>query len=162
MVNGREQVVAALRTEGLDQYIGVNHQSFGAYVREVAREVEDDIARGNASKPFEQQHVMNEEECARRAAHRAARTGCGHLRPRPQKQKGLKEKRMSQELTTIKPAPLALTLNDEQVAEHQEAFAMNVASGNVSAFDLPRIKVMSGAALWLIPGLENDEDRAQD
>jgi hypothetical protein len=64
---------------------------------------------------------------------------------------------MSQELTTIKPAPLSLTLSDEQVAEHQEAFAMNVASGNVSAFDLPRIKVMSGAALWLIPGLENDE-----
>ena len=64
---------------------------------------------------------------------------------------------MSQELTTIKPAPLALTLNDEQVAEHQEAFAMNVASGNVSALDLPRIKVMSGAPLWLIPGLESDE-----
>jgi hypothetical protein len=64
---------------------------------------------------------------------------------------------MSQELTTIKPAPMALTLSDDQVAAHQEAFAMNVASGNVSAFDLPRIKVMSGAALWLIPGLENEE-----
>src|ERR1017187_2704173 len=64
---------------------------------------------------------------------------------------------MSQELTTIKSAPLALTLSDEQVAEHQEAFVMNVASGNVSALDLPRIKVMSGAALWLLPGLENDE-----
>jgi NADP-dependent 3-hydroxy acid dehydrogenase YdfG len=62
MVNGREQVVAALRTEGLDQYIGVNHQSFGAYVREVAREVEDDIARENAKKPFEQHHVMDEED----------------------------------------------------------------------------------------------------
>src|ERR1035441_2293272 len=72
-----------------------------------------------------------------------------------EKRKG--ENSMSQELTTIKPAPLALTLSDEQVAEHQEAFAMNVASGNVSAFDLPRIKVMSGAALWLLPGLENDE-----
>ena len=64
---------------------------------------------------------------------------------------------MSQELTTIKPAPLALTLSDTQVAEHQEAFVMNVASGNVSAFDLPRIKIMTGAALWLLPGLENDE-----
>jgi hypothetical protein len=64
---------------------------------------------------------------------------------------------MSQELTTIKTAPLALTLSNDQVAAHQEAFAMNVASGNVSAFDLPRIKIMSGAALWLIPGLENEE-----
>jgi NADP-dependent 3-hydroxy acid dehydrogenase YdfG len=62
MVNGREQVVEALRKEGLDQYIGVNHQSFGAFVREVAREVEDAIARENASKPFEQQHVMDEED----------------------------------------------------------------------------------------------------
>lgn len=64
---------------------------------------------------------------------------------------------MSQELTKISPAPIALTLSDEQVAEHQEAFAMNVTSGSVSAFDLPRIKVMSGAALWLIPGLEREE-----
>jgi len=62
MVNGREQVVEALRKAGLDQYIGVNHQAFGAFVREVAREVEDGIARGNASKPFEQQHVMDEED----------------------------------------------------------------------------------------------------
>ena len=62
MVNGREQVVEALRKEGLDQYIGVNHQSFGAFVREVAREVEDGIARENALKPVEQQHVMDEED----------------------------------------------------------------------------------------------------
>ncbi len=62
MVNGRDEVVSALRVEGLDQYIGVNHQSFGAFVREVAREVEDQIAHENAGKPFEQQHVMTEED----------------------------------------------------------------------------------------------------
>jgi hypothetical protein len=31
MVNGREAVVAALEAEGLEQYIGVNHQGLGAY-----------------------------------------------------------------------------------------------------------------------------------
>ncbi len=64
---------------------------------------------------------------------------------------------MSQELTTMKGAPLALQLNEQQLAEHQEAFAMNVANGNVSPYDLTRIKIMSGAALWSIPGLENEE-----
>jgi hypothetical protein len=62
MVNGREQVVAALRAENLDQYIGVNHQSFAAYVREVAREVADGIAHENAAKPLEAQRVMSEED----------------------------------------------------------------------------------------------------
>jgi hypothetical protein len=54
-------------------------------------------------------------------------------------------------------APTALTLGQEQAAAVQEAFAVNVASGSVSEFDLPRIKVMSGAALWLIPTLEGQE-----
>jgi hypothetical protein len=62
MVNGREEVVKALRAEGLDQYIGVNHQSFGAYIREVAREVEDAIARENAGKPVEERRLMTEDD----------------------------------------------------------------------------------------------------
>lgn len=62
MVNGREAVVAALEAEGLDQYIGVNHQGLGAYVREIAHEVEDTIARENAATPQEQHKVFGEED----------------------------------------------------------------------------------------------------
>lgn len=62
MVNGRESVVAALEAEGLDQYIGVNHQGLGAYVREIAREVEDNIARENAAIPQESHKVFGEED----------------------------------------------------------------------------------------------------
>ncbi len=73
MVNGREEVVKALRAEGLDQYIGVNHQSFGAYVREIAREVEEAIARENSGKPQEEQKVMTEDD-VRSALPEALRT----------------------------------------------------------------------------------------
>ena len=62
MVNGRDAVVTALREESLDQYIGVNHQGLGAYVREIAREVEDTIARENAANPQEQHRVFAEED----------------------------------------------------------------------------------------------------
>ena len=55
-------------------------------------------------------------------------------------------------------APLALTLPEED-AGSQEAFAVNIASGSITEFDLPRIKVDAGTALWLIPSLEG-EDRA--
>ena len=54
-------------------------------------------------------------------------------------------------------APKALSIPPDEAAAVHEAFAINVASGSVSEFDLPRIKVMSGAALWLIPKLEGDE-----
>lgn len=64
---------------------------------------------------------------------------------------------MSTEIVKATGAPKALTLVKEEAAAVQEAFAINVASGAVSEFDLPRIKVMSGAALWLIPKLEGDE-----
>jgi hypothetical protein len=64
---------------------------------------------------------------------------------------------MSQELTKIAPAPAALCMSEQEVAEFQEAFAANVSGGNVSEFDLPRIKVMSGAPLWLIPKLEGED-----
>ena len=37
------------------------------------------------------------------------------------------------------------------------AFAVNCASGSITEFDLPRIKMASGTALWLIPGLEGDK-----
>jgi len=63
---------------------------------------------------------------------------------------------MSQELIKV-TAPKALSIPQEEAAAVQEAFAINIASGTVSEFDLPRIKVVSGAALWLIPSLEGDE-----
>jgi hypothetical protein len=63
---------------------------------------------------------------------------------------------MSQELAKV-TAPKALSIPQEEAAAVQEAFAINIAGGTVSEFDLPRIKVMSGAALWLIPSLEGDE-----
>ena len=63
---------------------------------------------------------------------------------------------MSQELIKV-TAPKALSIPQEEAAAVQEAFAINIAGGTVSEFDLPRIKVMSGAALWLIPSLEGDE-----
>jgi hypothetical protein len=63
---------------------------------------------------------------------------------------------MSQELVKV-TAPKALSIPQEEAAAVQEAFAINIAGGTVSEFDLPRIKVMSGAALWLIPSLEGDE-----
>lgn len=62
MVNGREAVVSALEAEGLDQFIGVNHQGLGGYVREIAREVEGSIARENAAVPQEQHKVFSEED----------------------------------------------------------------------------------------------------
>jgi len=38
------------------------------------------------------------------------------------------------------------------------AFAVNCAEGtSITEFDLSRIKVASGTALWLIPGLEGDK-----
>jgi hypothetical protein len=63
---------------------------------------------------------------------------------------------MSQELLKV-TAPKALTIPQEEAAAVQEAFAINIAGGTLSEFDLPRIKVMSGAPLWLIPSLEGDE-----
>ena len=63
---------------------------------------------------------------------------------------------MSNELVT-RAAPAALTLGAAEAAAVQEAFAINVSTGSVSKFDLPRIKIMSGAALWLVPGLEREE-----
>jgi hypothetical protein len=45
---------------------------------------------------------------------------------------------------------------DEERQEVMAAFAVNCASGSITEFDLPRIKVASGTALWLIPGLEGD------
>ena len=64
---------------------------------------------------------------------------------------------MSLEVVKAAAAPKALTLAKEEAVAVQEAFAINVGSAAVSEFDLPRIKVMSGAALWLIPKLEGDE-----
>ena len=63
---------------------------------------------------------------------------------------------MSQELIKI-AAPKALALPAEERSAMMEAFAENVTAGALSEFDLPRIKVMTGAALWLLPGLEREE-----
>lgn len=63
---------------------------------------------------------------------------------------------MSHELTKSIGAPLALTMPDEERKEVMAAFAVNCASGSITEFDLPRIKVASGTALWLIPDLEGD------
>ncbi len=63
---------------------------------------------------------------------------------------------MSQELIHIK-TPRALSVAPEEIAAMQEAFAMNIGDGSVSEFDLPRIKVNPGTALWLIPTLDGEE-----
>jgi hypothetical protein len=63
---------------------------------------------------------------------------------------------MSQELVQV-AVPKALALPAEERAAMMEAFAENVSMGALSEFDLPRIKVMTGAALWLLPGLEREE-----
>ena len=63
---------------------------------------------------------------------------------------------MSQELVQIR-TPRALSVAPEEIAGMQEAFAMNIGDGSVSEFDLPRIKVNPGTALWLIPTLDGEE-----
>jgi hypothetical protein len=64
---------------------------------------------------------------------------------------------MSQDLIKTGAPPRALTLTEQEARQVQEAFAVNIASGSITEFDLPRIKVNSGTALWLIPGLEGDQ-----
>ena len=61
---------------------------------------------------------------------------------------------MSQELTTIYPAPHALTVSREEAQAVMEAFNVNIASGSITEFDLERIKPVKGEALWKIPTLE--------
>lgn len=56
---------------------------------------------------------------------------------------------MSQELTTVTPAPLALTMTDEEMGKVMAAYATNCQNGRITAFDLDRIKIASGTALWL-------------
>ncbi len=61
---------------------------------------------------------------------------------------------MSQEITRIAPAPAALTVSEDEARAVQAAFAVNIASGSITEFDLPRIKPVKGEALWKIPTLE--------
>jgi len=63
---------------------------------------------------------------------------------------------MSQELVRSIEAPTAIRMPDEERKKVMAAFTVNCASGSVTEFDLPRIKVASGTALWLIPSLEGD------
>lgn len=60
------------------------------------------------------------------------------------------------DLVKVSAAPLALTMPEEERQAVMAAFSVNCASGSITEFDLPRIKVASGTALWLIPGLEGD------
>jgi hypothetical protein len=64
---------------------------------------------------------------------------------------------MSQDLTRIAPAPVALTVSEEEARAVKEAFATNIASGSITEFDLPRIKPVNGEALWKIPTLEGHQ-----
>lgn len=64
---------------------------------------------------------------------------------------------MSQELVKLGAPPRALALSEQEAKEVQEAFAVNIASGSITEFDLPRIRVNTGTALWLIPTLEGQE-----
>jgi hypothetical protein len=63
---------------------------------------------------------------------------------------------MSQDLVRSIAAPLALTMPEEERQEVMAAFHTNCASGSITEFDLPRIKVASGTALWLINELEGE------
>ncbi|MCW5981969.1 MAG: hypothetical protein KIT09_28045 [Bryobacteraceae bacterium] len=63
---------------------------------------------------------------------------------------------MPQEVIQYAP-PQALLASPEDVLAIKEAYAINLAGGSISQFDLPRIKIMTGAALWLIPSLEREE-----
>src|SRR5262245_35994761 len=63
---------------------------------------------------------------------------------------------MTQEVMKPGVAPLALTIPEEERQAVMAAFATNCGSADLSEFDLPRIKVASGTALWLIPGVEGE------
>jgi hypothetical protein len=52
---------------------------------------------------------------------------------------------MSKDLIAVSPLPLALTAPQEEIAELQEAIAMNSGSGGMSEFDLPRITIAPGS-----------------
>jgi hypothetical protein len=64
---------------------------------------------------------------------------------------------MSQDLTRTAPAPVALTVSEEETNAVREAFAINIGSGSITEFDLPRIKPVNGEALWKIPTLEGHQ-----
>jgi len=64
---------------------------------------------------------------------------------------------MPQELIKPGAPPRALTLTDAEAREVQETFAENIGDGTITEFDLPRIKVNPGTALWLIPAVEGDQ-----
>ena len=72
MVNGAAATVAALRKAGVDSLIGVNHQRLGGYVREIARDVEEQIERENQMNPPEM-HRLFDEEAIRQALPEALR-----------------------------------------------------------------------------------------
>lgn len=58
---------------------------------------------------------------------------------------------MSQELATNNTDPVALSIPESTMDDLKEAVAMNVGSGAMSEFDLARITIASGTALWQVP-----------
>lgn len=63
---------------------------------------------------------------------------------------------MSQELIKSAPAPLVLMMPEEERQRVMAAFATNCGHGEITEFDLPRVKVASGTALWLVNELEGE------
>lgn len=61
---------------------------------------------------------------------------------------------MSTELQKQAPAPAALLVSEQEAADFREAFADNIGSGSITKFDLQRVKMVNGEALWKIPTLE--------
>lgn len=71
---------------------------------------------------------------------------------------------MSQELTKVKdvlPGPLALSLTDEEVKEFQEAWATNIGGDEITVANLPRIKMVGGAAPLLMAPTAAGEEPVQ-
>jgi hypothetical protein len=61
---------------------------------------------------------------------------------------------LSQELTTISPAPSGLIITEQERAELQEAYASNISGGQMSVFHLDRIKIINGPPpMWSVPTL---------
>lgn len=65
---------------------------------------------------------------------------------------------MSQELTTIAPAPSGLMISEQETAELQEAYASNISGGQISIFHLDRIKIITGPTpMWSVPTLGDEK-----
>lgn len=62
---------------------------------------------------------------------------------------------MSTELTKYTP-PKALVLEGDAVVKVQNALKKNLQGAAMSEFDLPRVKINTGTALWLVPDMSGE------